>query len=61
VTNTGHLARAPPLFERAGFEVRPAPSDTFVDSDAPETRLASMRMPLREFLDWLYYRVAGCI
>ncbi len=26
-----------------------------------ETRLASMRMLLREVLDWLYYRVAGYI
>jgi len=27
VTNTGRLARARPLFERAGFEVRPAPQE----------------------------------
>jgi uncharacterized SAM-binding protein YcdF (DUF218 family) len=27
VTNTGHLARARPLFERAGSEVRPAPQE----------------------------------
>jgi len=61
VTNSGHLARARPLFERAGFEVRPVPSDTFSDPDAPEERLALMRVILKELLGWFYYRVAGYV
>lgn len=61
VTNAGHLARARPLFERAGFEVHAAPSDTFVEYDAPESRLALMRILIKESLGWLYYRVAGYI
>jgi uncharacterized SAM-binding protein YcdF (DUF218 family) len=61
VTNGGHLARARPLFERAGFAVHPAPSDTFVRSDSPEPRLDLMRLLVKEFLGWLYYRVAGYI
>jgi uncharacterized SAM-binding protein YcdF (DUF218 family) len=61
VTNAGHLARARPLFERAGFEVHAAPSDTLVESDAPESRLALMRVLIKESLGWLYYRVAGYI
>jgi uncharacterized SAM-binding protein YcdF (DUF218 family) len=59
VTNSAHLVRARPLFERAGFDVRPAPSDTFVSPDAPEDRLTLMRGILVELLGWLYYRVAG--
>ena len=61
VTNAGHLPRACPLFERAGFEVHAAPSDTFVESDAPESRLALMRVLITESLGWLYYRIAGYI
>jgi len=61
VTSAGHLARARPLFERAGFEVHPAPSDTFVESDSPEARLELMRVLVKEFFGWLFYRVAGYI
>ena len=61
VTNAGHFARARPLFERAGFEVRTVPSDTFSGADAPESRLALMRVLAKEFLGWPYYRVAGYI
>ena len=61
VTNAGHLARARPLFERAGFAVHPASSDTFIQSDSPETRLELMRVLVKEFVGWLYYRVAGYI
>ena len=61
VTNAGHLPRARPLFERAGFTVHPAPSDTYVESDSPEPRLELMRVLAKEFLGWLYYRVAGYI
>jgi uncharacterized SAM-binding protein YcdF (DUF218 family) len=59
VTNAGHLARARPLFEHAGFTVRPAPSDTFIESSSPESRLELMRVLVREFFGWLFYRVAG--
>ena len=59
VTNSQHLLRARPLFERAGFEVHPAPSDTFSAPDAPEERLALMREILKDLLGWVYYRLAG--
>jgi uncharacterized SAM-binding protein YcdF (DUF218 family) len=59
VTNSGHLMRARPLFERVGFDVRPAPSDTFGAPTTPEGRLALMRAILHELLGWLYYRIAG--
>lgn len=61
VTNAGHLARARPLFERAGFEVRGAPSDPPVEADTPESRIADMRVLVKEVFGWLYYRVAGYI
>jgi uncharacterized SAM-binding protein YcdF (DUF218 family) len=61
VTNAGHLARARPLFERAGFEVRGVPSDPLVEADAPESRIAQMRVLAKELLGWLYYRMAGYI
>jgi uncharacterized SAM-binding protein YcdF (DUF218 family) len=61
VTNAGHLARARPLFERAGFHVYPAPSDSFVEASSPESRLELMRVLIREFFGWLFYWVAGYI
>lgn len=60
VTDSQHMARAEPLFERAGFEVLPAPADEVSDSeDAPEARLKLMRRVLEEILARLYYRAAG--
>ena len=59
VTNSGHMARARPVFERAGFEVRAVPSDTYFAPGAPQARLALMRGLLQELLGWLYYRIAG--
>jgi len=61
VTNSQHLLRARPLFERAGFEVHPAPLDTFSVPDAPEERLALMREILKDLLGWVYYRLAGYV
>ena len=61
VSDSGHLMRAQPLFERAGFAVHPAPSDALSDPDAPEDRLALMRGILKELLARLYYRAAGYI
>jgi len=59
VTNSGHMARARPLFERAGFEVHPAPSDTYFAPTAPEARLDLMRGLLQEVVGWIYYRITG--
>jgi uncharacterized SAM-binding protein YcdF (DUF218 family) len=61
VTNAGHLLRARPLFERAGFEVRAAPSDASFESDSPASRLTTMEVLAKELLGWLYYQVAGYI
>jgi uncharacterized SAM-binding protein YcdF (DUF218 family) len=61
VTNAGHLARACPLFERAGFEVRSVPSDPPFEAEEPESRLAQTRVLVKEILGWLYYRIAGYI
>lgn len=61
VTNAGHLARARPLFEQAGFEVRGVPSDSPVEADSPESRIADMRLLAKEVFGWLYYRAAGYI
>jgi len=59
VTNSGHMARARPLFERAGFEVHAAPSDTYFEPTAPVARLTLMKGLLQEVLGWIYYRIAG--
>ena len=61
VTNAGHFLKARPVFERVGFEVHPVPSDTFGESDLPESRLALMRTLTGELAGWLYYRIAGYI
>jgi len=59
VTNSGHMVRARRLFERAGFEVHAAPSDTYDEPTAPEARLTLMKELLQEVLGWFYYRIAG--
>jgi len=59
VTNTTHMVRARPLFERAGFEVHAAPSDFYYEPAAPEARLVLMKRLVQEFLGWIYYRIAG--
>src|SRR5262245_559665 len=61
VSNGGHFLKARPLFERVGFKVHPVPSDTFDESDSPESRIALMRTLTGELLGWLYYRIAGYI
>lgn len=61
VTDSLHLLRARPLFERAGFEVRSAPSDTFDDPVTPEERLGLMRGVVEEIAAVLYHRMAGFI
>ncbi len=61
VTESQHLVRAREVFERAGFEVLPAPADDMVLllSDKPEDRLQLSRWIAQEFLARVYYRLAG--
>ena len=59
VTNSAHIVRARPLFERAGFEVHAAPSDTYCAPTAPQARLVLMKELVQEVLGWIYYRIAG--
>jgi uncharacterized SAM-binding protein YcdF (DUF218 family) len=60
VTSPQHILRAQRLFERAGFDVLPAPSgDASRTEIRPEGRLKLMREILQEVLARLYYRVAG--
>jgi uncharacterized SAM-binding protein YcdF (DUF218 family) len=60
VTDSQHMARGRGLFQRAGFEVLPAPADDFsVAAVDPEERLRLMRRVAQEFVARLYYRLAG--
>ncbi len=60
VTNPEHMARARWLFERAGFEVSPAPADEFPSgATTPQERLLLTRRILEESVALLYYRFAG--
>jgi hypothetical protein len=54
-----HLRRARPAFERLGFAVRSAPSDTYTDPGSPEGRLDLMREILKDLLGVFYYRATG--
>jgi uncharacterized SAM-binding protein YcdF (DUF218 family) len=55
-----HLVRARPVFERAGFAVRPAPvEDVSLRPQKPGERLALTRILAQEIVGWLYYRLAG--
>jgi uncharacterized SAM-binding protein YcdF (DUF218 family) len=59
VSESQHLARARRLFERAGFEVFPAPADGVPDADSPEARIDLIRGILKELAARLVYRVTG--
>lgn len=60
VTDSQHLARAGPLFERAGFEVVAASADSISSAqDSPQGRLELTRQVFQELAARLYYRVAG--
>jgi uncharacterized SAM-binding protein YcdF (DUF218 family) len=60
VTDSQHMLRAQGLFDRAGFEVLPAPADDFSSAATePEERLRLMRRVGQEILARLYYRLAG--
>jgi uncharacterized SAM-binding protein YcdF (DUF218 family) len=54
------LTRAMAVFERAGFDVVPAPwSDGWSFGGGPEARLDSLRAIAMELVAQLYYRAAG--
>jgi uncharacterized SAM-binding protein YcdF (DUF218 family) len=63
VSEGGHLLRAGAIFERAGFEVLPAPSQRRFTPGGPERlaegRLGEIRRLATEGMAQLYYRVAG--
>jgi len=60
VTDSQHLARAKPLFERLGFLVFPVPADDFANpAQSPQDRLILVRRCGQEWLARLYYRMAG--
>lgn len=59
VSESPHLTRARPLFERAGFEVFPAPTDAERRADSPEARLDLTREVLKELVARLIYRATG--
>ena len=60
VTDSQHMIRARPLFERAGFDPLPvAVGGTARGNPSPEARLALVRDICRELLARLYYRAAG--
>lgn len=59
VSESQHLRRAGPLFEREGFEVLPAPADPRIASDDPEGRLHLAREILKELAARLLYRLQG--
>lgn len=59
VSESQHLRRAGPLFEREGFEVLPAPSDLRIASVDPEGRLDLAREILKELAARLLYRLQG--
>lgn len=60
VTESLHMRRAKLLFERAGFQVLPAPSDEFPNVlFSPADRLWLMTRLLQETLGLMYYRVWG--
>jgi uncharacterized SAM-binding protein YcdF (DUF218 family) len=60
VTDSSHMLRARGVFERAGFDVLPAPAgDASANVTAPAVRLRVALYLVRELLALLYYRVAG--
>lgn len=59
VTDSEHLTRAVPLFERVGFTVLPAPADSVSSAaESPEGRLQLLRRLTQELMARAYYRLA---
>jgi uncharacterized SAM-binding protein YcdF (DUF218 family) len=59
VTDSQHMRRAQPLFERVGFSVLPAPIDEVqLDASSPEERLKLIRWIAQEWFARLYYAAA---
>jgi uncharacterized SAM-binding protein YcdF (DUF218 family) len=62
VADAEGMGRAARVFEKAGFQVIPAPTDDVTDlGGSPEDRLQSTRRIVMELVGWLYYRMAGYI
>jgi uncharacterized SAM-binding protein YcdF (DUF218 family) len=62
VTDSLHMRRAMRVFERAGFEVLPAPSDNYPSAArGPQDRIALMWRVLQEAGALVYYTLAGYI
>jgi uncharacterized SAM-binding protein YcdF (DUF218 family) len=60
VSGSLHLVRARAVFEREGFQVRPAPADnSHTRGSVAHERLDVTRALVRELAGWLYYRLAG--
>lgn len=60
LTDSQHLARAVPLFERLGFQVAPVAADALSNSPRrPEGRLELARQVAQEILARAYHRLAG--
>jgi uncharacterized SAM-binding protein YcdF (DUF218 family) len=62
VTESLHMRRAKYVFERAGIEVFPAPSDNFaIAAVSPDQRLFLAIRIVQESIALAYYRLAGYI
>lgn len=59
VTSYDHMPRSRLLFEKVGFNVKPAAVDELSEAEKPEARLRLMRRLVQEFLARIYYRLAG--
>jgi uncharacterized SAM-binding protein YcdF (DUF218 family) len=62
VTESLHMRRSIYLFERAGMEVNPVPSDNFtVAASSPGDRIQLAARIIEESAALIYYRIAGYI
>jgi uncharacterized SAM-binding protein YcdF (DUF218 family) len=61
VTDAQHLLRAGGVFERAGFEVLPAPADARPHDTSPERRMLVAREVAKELLARALYRLSGAL
>ncbi len=62
VTESLHMLRAKRVFEGAGFQVSPAPSDRYpAEVFTPEDRIWLMTRVLQESAALIYYRLSGYI